>query len=514
MRSAVHLARRLLSLQPPHAREPAAAAAAAARSFAADAAGGGADDAPPPKRRGRPPKAKPSEEPAAAEVAAAAPAAAEAAEAPKRAPRAPMAAAAAPPAPAAPSAPAAGRGRKPRPAEGLATFSARLAPRAEWHSGLALTALGAPPPAALGAFFDLPAGLVPEADAAFYHDPALAGERGVRQADFGCKSAAAEFAATGRRALLLRPALVELVAAVEGGVAPRLLLEGWTGAGKSAALLTLVAWARASGWVALYLPSARLAVQGGRFVREDSEAEGGAPVWHTPEAARHLLRGVAAAHGEVLKGLRAADGRPLADVAAAGLDPATTPKDAVAAALALVHGLLAAPADGPGPRTLVAIDDYNALYWRTGYHEPMHAHYRRPISPCELPLAAGLRVLAAPPAPGAGGVAVVAPSYSGGVSPALRLPRAPGARALRVPRYALGEVAAAAAALAAGGAIEGAPPAAALRRALALTNGNARELRQAAAGLLTPDSPLGLSLGYKAAAAARLAHALDVQVPA
>jgi small subunit ribosomal protein S29 len=513
MRSAAHLARRLLSLQPPHAREPAAAAAAAARSFAADAGGGGAEDAPPPKRRGRPPKAKPAEEPAAAEVAAAAPAAAEAAEAPKRAPRAPKAAAA-PAAPASPRAPAAGRGRKPRPAEGLATFSARLAPRAELHSGLALTALGAPPPAALGAYFDLPAGLVPEADAAFYHDPALAGERGVRQADFGCKSAAAEFAATGRRALLLRPALVELIAAVEGGATPRLLLEGWTGAGKSAALLALVAWARASGWVALYIPSARLAVQGGRFVREDSEAEGGAPVWHTPEAARHLLRGVAAAHGEALKGLRDADGRPLADAAAAGLDPAAAPRDAVAAALALVDGLLAAPAGGPGPRTLVAIDDYNALYWRTGYHEPMHAHYRRPIAPCELPLAAGLRVLAAPPAPGAGGVAVAALSYSGGVSPALRLPRAPGSRTLRVPRYALSEVAAAAAALAAGGAVEGAPPPAALRRALALTNGNARELRQAAAGLLTPDSPLGLSLGYKAAAAARLAHALDVQVPA
>lgn len=50
-----------------------------------------------------------------------------------------------------------------------------------------------------------------------------------------------------------------------------------------------------------------------------------------------------------------------------------------------------------------------------------------------------------------------------------------------------------------------APEADALRRALFLTNGNARELRDLAPGLLGGQDPLGLSLGYKAAAAERRA---------
>lgn len=42
---------------------------------------------------------------------------------------------------------------------------------------------------------------------------------------------------------------------------PRLYLDGYVGSGKSVALYSLVAWARAKGWLALYLPSAFSLIQ-------------------------------------------------------------------------------------------------------------------------------------------------------------------------------------------------------------------------------------------------------------
>jgi hypothetical protein len=44
----------------------------------------------------------------------------------------------------------------------------------------------------------------------------------------------------------------------------QLYLDGWAGSGKSVALFSLVAWARANGYVALYLPSAFSLVQSER----------------------------------------------------------------------------------------------------------------------------------------------------------------------------------------------------------------------------------------------------------
>lgn len=42
---------------------------------------------------------------------------------------------------------------------------------------------------------------------------------------------------------------------------PQLYLDGFAGSGKSVALYSLVAWARAHGWLALYVPSAFSLVQ-------------------------------------------------------------------------------------------------------------------------------------------------------------------------------------------------------------------------------------------------------------
>lgn len=460
-------------------------------TFSTDSGSNENETEPPKKRRGRPPKAKSADEEAAP---AAAPAATPAAPAPPPPP---------PPAPKRVRAPV-----PPRLAQGLATVGSPLAVPAEWHSGRSTADLlpGAASPAPVGAFVDVPDGALPEGDAAFYHDPALAEDR-VRQVHYGCKGASTEFAfLNGRRALLHRPAIAELLHTVLGdGPAPaRVLVEGWTGAGKSMALYALAAAAREAGRVVMYIPSATLLVQGGRFLRcEEAEAAGGAAVWDTPEAARHLLNGLLKAHGEsgVLSDMETPDGRPLAAVAAEGAG-AAAPRVAVEAAIAVKDGLLA------DSRGLVIVDDYNALYGRTGYVEPMHAHHNRPIPADELRLAAAFRVLTQ----GAGaGTAVVAPTYSAGISSALRLPRAPGGATLRVPRFSLSEVAAVAGSAVAVRALPHAPGADTLRRALALSNGNARELRALTQTLLAEESPLGVSLGYKALAAAKRAYNLALE---
>lgn len=72
----------------------------------------------------------------------------------------------------------------------------------------------------------------------------------------------AEFGHTEQEALLARPTLLALLDAAAAGTPQRLYLDGWAGSGKSTALFSLVAWARAAGWVVLYLPNADLLVQG------------------------------------------------------------------------------------------------------------------------------------------------------------------------------------------------------------------------------------------------------------
>ena len=130
---------------------------------------------------------------------------------------------------------------------------------AAWHSGRSVSELLSVP---VNSYFDLPESAAPEAEHRFYQDPALAEER-VNQPNYGCRGAQAEFAATGRRAVLARRCLRDLAAAADAGAAPRrLLLDGWAGTGKSVALLSLVAWARAAGWVVMYVPSAFQLMQG------------------------------------------------------------------------------------------------------------------------------------------------------------------------------------------------------------------------------------------------------------
>ncbi|KAL4439233.1 hypothetical protein ABPG77_004135 [Micractinium sp. CCAP 211/92] len=364
------------------------------------------------------------------------------------------------------------------------------------HSMLAGVPVGSLPEAPLNRYFDVPTGILPEATAEYYQDPVLKGEN-VHEPNYGCKAVQREWEWSGRRSLLTRACMQDLVAAVQGKERSHLYLDGWAGSGKSVALYSLVAWARANGWLALYMPSAFSLVQTGTFYKGEDG------LWDTPEAARWLLSSLRDSHAEQLAPLKTPSGQPLSELLEEGLSPATKPAAAVAAAVA-AKDALAAQTQLP---FLLAVDDYNVLYSHTGYYESVHSFHRRQLAPDELRLVRAFRVLEQP-GPALGAV-VAAPTFGQTVSDRLRLPKPAGAR-FTVPRYSFEEAGAAATyflqeVLKAGGTC----PEDALRRALFLTNGNAAELRRFMPGLLGLGGDvdlLGLSRGYKAEAARRKKH--------
>ena len=265
----------------------------------------------------------------------------------------------------------------------------------------------------------------------------------------------------------------------------------------------------------MYVPSATLFIQGGRFYRsgdDDDDGDEADGMWDTPEAARHVLNAVMNAHGDALANIPVTNGgsddKSLADVAREGL-ASTTTGGVVEAAIDVKDGMLA------HENCMVIVDDYNALYSHTAYHEPMHEFYRRPIAADELRLASSFRVLeSADSNPGTGkcGIAVVAPTFSAGISPTLRMKNVRGTHKVRVPRFNLNEVSAVAAMSVATEALPTMPDEDILRRALALTNGNAKELRELQSTLFLAEGPIGPSLGYKAFAVARKQYSLALDV--
>lgn len=115
-----------------------------------------------------------------------------------------------------------------------------------------------------GQYFAVDPSAVPEAMAEFYEDAYLKKER-LTQPNYGCKAVQREFALTGHQILLHRPAIAKVLDLAQSGRKPQISLEGWTGSGKSVALFSLVAWARANGWITLYVPSAFSMVKGEKF---------------------------------------------------------------------------------------------------------------------------------------------------------------------------------------------------------------------------------------------------------
>lgn len=384
------------------------------------------------------------------------------------------------------------------PLEGIATLSngAAVRYRESWHSGKtvadAATADEKERMALSGLYVDLPgdAKSIHEAQAEFYHHPELTKAK-VKQYDYGAKGAVQEFQSSGRHMCMYRESLDGVLQAVlnsKKGERKDVILDGWTGSGKSMALYALVAAARASGWVVMYVPSASLLVQGGTFKKKDEDDT----VFYTPMAAQHVLRGVFEAHKDVLGSLSAVDGKSsIRDICVRGLD-SSDPFAKVDAAAEVLEGILTS--DGQNDtRTLVVVDEYNYLYHRTSYHETVHRFHRRRLEPRELKLADAFMILERYSRKS--GIAAIAPTYGGPISPQADIPlTTSAAEIIRMPRFSLQEVANMVSMYCAGS-----PdiPDQAVKRALALSNGNGRDLREKRTTLLQPDNGIDPSRGWR-----------------
>lgn len=386
------------------------------------------------------------------------------------------------------------------PLEGIATLSdGPVVYRESWHSGMhVLDAVKASQASAkaraslAGMYVDLPGDAktgVEEAQPEFYHHPDLTKAK-VRQYDYGSKGAVHEFQSTGKHMCMYRDSLDDVLQSVlqsKKGERMDVVLDGWTGSGKSVALYALTVAARASGWVVLYVPSASLLVRGGVFKKKSEDDT----VFYTPVAARHVLRGVYGAHKDALGSLPALDGRgSLGDVCSRGLD-SRDPFETVDAATSVLEGLL--EADGEkGVRTLAVVDDYNYLYHSTEYHETVHRFHRRRIEPQELKLAGAFRLLDQQERKK--GIVAAAATYGGPISPDVDIPLTASTTSIvRIPRFSLDEVTNMVSMYTdTAGESEPLPAGAVLKRALALTNGNGKELRAKRATLFQEDNGMEL----------------------
>eukprot|EP00889_Picochlorum_renovo_P004415 jgi/Picre1/31445/NNA_006797.t1 len=383
------------------------------------------------------------------------------------------------------------------PPEGIVTVRDPITFKDNWHAGMSLKEAvdSRNKEDTFGLYVDLPkraGNVVAEATASFYHHPELT-RANVRQFDYGCKGAMQEFNATGQHMCMYRPCLDELYSAAldEGNKGSRvdIVLDGWKGSGKTVALYSLAALAREKGWVVMFVPSASLLVQGGMFKRKDEDEA----VWYTPQAAHHILRAVFEPHAESLEKLSSLDGRrSLGDVCRHGLETKDD-FERVDAAIEVMRGLLRADGEH-GIRTLVIVDEYNYLYHRTEYHETMHQFHRRRIEPRELKLASAFMLSEQDRE---AGIVATACTHGGPISPRVHVPIHSESRIIRVPRFSLEEVSNMCSMMVSKKLVPELPPDDSLRRALALTNGNGKEIREGRTTLFQKDCGMALSFGRK-----------------
>ncbi|KAK9835774.1 hypothetical protein WJX74_007629 [Apatococcus lobatus] len=265
----------------------------------------------------------------------------------------------------------------------------------------------------------------------------------------------------------------------------KLYLVGPSGSGKSVALAILAHWARTSGWLVLYIPTAKALIEGGTFRQHES---GG---WDNPENARLLLSSLLHHHKAHLDSMPAAataeagpDGgeqaagegasnsaASLGDIARAAMDPLQDSLP-VQAVLDIVDHLLH---QNQIP-VLLAIDDYPALTLpKTDYGTGTSEIKRRQLSTSELRLAAGLRLMTRD-APNLG-LTVCAAHPSSTISPLQPVPLKHAAL-LSLQRYNRAEVEAAMAWYTAQGKVEDLPDNDDIAWAHQITAGNATELRK------------------------------------
>lgn len=370
------------------------------------------------------------------------------------------------------------------PQEGIATLKDMVSYKDTWHAGTDIKqAVG--DEKALGLYVDLPKETVQEALPELYYHPDLTKAK-IHQYNFGCTGAIDEFGSSGKHMCMYRESMNAMMKAILGsaqGERLDLMLDGWTGSGKSISLYALASAARQNGWVVMYVPSASLLIRGGVF-KKKAEADSH---WYTPLAATHILRGFYQSHSDVLHSIPSIDSKSsLGDECKRALE-SNDDFSKVDTAVKVLQGLL--NVDGTdGIRSLVIIDDYNYLYHQTEYHETMHRFHRRRLEPSELVLASAFRLLQGDRK---AGIVAAAPSYSKPISPKTQVPLCPDySKTIRIPRFSMDEVSNMATMLVSQKKVSRLPPDASLKRALALTNGNAKELRQNRATLFSFDNGL------------------------
>ena len=320
-----------------------------------------------------------------------------------------------------------------------------------------------PRPADVGAWLhvDIPSHL-PEAgpEAVEARGPYSGAARG------GCPPLSSALASCGGR-VLYRASMAALVDRVRGGGAgaeagaTQLLVTGPPRSGKSVALASTVASARAAGWTVVYVPAPATLLTGGAYAWNE-----GAGGWDTPVPARALLASLVAAHSSALSSLRLPDGRSAAEAAAVVLEPGSgeggkgggkggsDPGDDVTAAVdAAVSILDALRSPASTTPVLFAIDGYDALAGPSRYNERGRGRAIVNVPASDLRLARALRVLDRAPAPGVVDVAALS-SLS---SKSVRVP-APAAAVVGVPRFDSSEWSSLVSGWAAAAAARGAPP--------------------------------------------------------
>ncbi|MEW5303254.1 MAG: hypothetical protein WDW36_005962 [Sanguina aurantia] len=333
----------------------------------------------------------------------------------------------------------------------------------------------------IGSYYTLQSSLIPEAFKAFHASFYAPRDAGSERSG-GCSALQAELALTnGVQRLMYRRATRELVGMLQHEGLPRVLLEGPVGSGKSIALLSLVEWARASGWMVMYVPTATMLTRGGLFVRREDGI-----MYDTIISAQHILKSMVDVHGPALRELTRRDGRGnLLDLAVSGLasddnvggprTPLILARSAVESCIQLRQELQRCAT--PERPFLVAIDDYNALHWTTEYGTAAGKDERRLLSVAELSLASSFRLIDGPLQPEH--THVVAAMTTRRISPKLHVPTE-GTRHYSMPRFDKVEVAHALCHYHDAGLAPELPSLRQVEQMLAITNGNAGEVRQLA----------------------------------
>ena len=214
-----------------------------------------------------------------------------------------------------------------------------------------------------------------------------------------------EFDVTKTRRVLFRACDLEIKNAIESGVS--VLLDGQAGSGKSVSLANVVSWARATGYLVLYVPSGKAMCTYSNYSKD--EASG---LWNTPDHAALLIKWLQEGSASALEELG------MTQTARDGLEALEAePTQTVDAALAIVEAFKSAARD-QGKKVLFAVDEYNALFGPSDMHEVLGPRKRGNIPAGSTRINAALRDATAIVSAGASYVAATSGTIS--LSPALR----------------------------------------------------------------------------------------------